>query len=100
MTNNGKLLSALLVGAAAGAVLGVLFAPDKGSETRKKISKKTQDLMDQLSDKVEEGKSTLADFKKQAMNATDDLRNKVADAMDEADNSHSRKSSRTSHSSN
>ena len=40
----GKLLSGLLLGAAAGAVLGILFAPEKGTETRKKLSKKGQDL--------------------------------------------------------
>ena len=37
---NGKILLGVLAGAAAGATLGILFAPKKGSVTRKKIIKK------------------------------------------------------------
>lgn len=38
MKNNSNTLLALLVGGTIGAVIGVLYAPEKGSETRKKIA--------------------------------------------------------------
>ncbi len=50
----GKLLTGILIGAAAGAVLGILFAPDKGSETRKKIAQKGGDLKDTIRNKFNE----------------------------------------------
>ena len=42
--NAGKLILGVAAGVAVGAALGVLFAPDKGTTTRKKISKKGHDL--------------------------------------------------------
>ena len=35
--STGKVMLGILAGLAAGEALGILFAPDKGSETRKKI---------------------------------------------------------------
>ncbi len=51
MNTTGKVLVSVLAGAAAGAILGILFAPDKGSETRKKIAKKTKDLRTDVQEK-------------------------------------------------
>lgn len=50
MKNSGKILLATLGGLVAGVTLGLLFAPDKGSETRKKV----KDMADKAKDKVKE----------------------------------------------
>lgn len=50
--NSGKAFLGVLAGVAAGAVLGMLFAP--GSRTRKNISKKGEDLADALNEKIDE----------------------------------------------
>ncbi|MCK9402234.1 MAG: YtxH domain-containing protein [Chitinophagaceae bacterium] len=51
--NTGKVIGALLLGAAAGSILGILFAPDKGSKTRKKILDKGDDLTEAMKDKLD-----------------------------------------------
>ena len=51
--SSGKAMLGVLAGIAAGAVLGILFAPEKGSNTRKNISRKTADIMDAVNDKIE-----------------------------------------------
>ena len=52
--NSGKVLFCVLAGVAAGALIGVLFSPEKGSITRKKISKKGDDYVDDLKEKFED----------------------------------------------
>jgi gas vesicle protein len=59
--SKGKLLTGVLAGAAAGAVLGILLAPDKGSETRKKIAKKGNDLSDSVKDGVNKFGETVSE---------------------------------------
>lgn len=64
MKNSGKIVLGLLAGLAAGAVLGVLFAPKKGKETRDELSKKAKDLSDTIKTAVNESGEMIADIRK------------------------------------
>jgi gas vesicle protein len=77
MNRNTRLLAAFLGGVAAGAVVGLLFAPDSGSNTRDKLSyqldkylqklnallSRTEGITDKVSGKYPE-LTTLEDKKK------------------------------------
>lgn len=45
---SSKILVGFLAGAAVGALAGILFAPDKGSNTRRKIADKSGDIKDSV----------------------------------------------------
>lgn len=51
---SGKVLLGVFGGLVAGALLGILLAPDKGSNTRKKIMRKGEDLVDNAKDRLDE----------------------------------------------
>src|ERR1700744_2189972 len=48
MKDNSKIVVALVAGLAAGAALGILFAPGKGDETRDKLSESLKNLGDSI----------------------------------------------------
>jgi gas vesicle protein len=83
MKDQSKLIAALLVGAAAGAVLGLLFAPDKGEETRGSLAGYADDLVGNAKDRArsaadqlrEYGNSAYEKAKSKFGSAADDLYN-------------------------
>ena len=78
-----KILTAALLGAAAGAVLGILLAPDKGSETRKKISKKAGEFGDAAKEKFNELGGRVAEKFENIRSEANEILEKGKDRMKE-----------------
>lgn len=52
--NSSKVVLSILISAAVGATLGLLFAPEKGSTTRRQIRQKGDDYANGMGDKFNE----------------------------------------------
>jgi gas vesicle protein len=69
MNDNSKVLVALMAGLAAGVALGILFAPEKGSETRDKLNDALKNLGDSIKDRAAEEIDNLTDLKEKVINS-------------------------------
>lgn len=63
MNDNSKVLVALLAGVAAGAALGILFAPERGTETRDRLNDALKNLGDTIKDRAAEEIDNLSSLK-------------------------------------
>lgn len=54
MNNTTKIILGIAAGAIAGAMTGILIAPDDGRKTRKKIGKESDKLRNSISEAVRE----------------------------------------------
>lgn len=80
MNDNSKVLIGLLAGLAAGAALGLLFAPEKGSETRDKLSQSLKDLGDSIKDRAADEINNLGSLKDKVV---DSIKSKLRDVEEE-----------------
>jgi gas vesicle protein len=87
MNTTGKVFIGVLSGLAVGTALGILFAPDKGSVTRHKISKRSNEFADDVKKKFGEFTDGVAQqfesIKNEASHLVDKGNEKVEDAKAE-----------------
>lgn len=69
--SSGKLFWGVLAGVAAGAVLGILLAPEKGSVTREKLVQKGEDYADAIKEKFNSMVDSVSEKFEQVKNEVD-----------------------------
>lgn len=84
MNDSGKILAALLAGMAAGAAIGILFAPEKGTDTREKINDSLKDLGDAIKERSAEQLENLKDLKENVLATVKKKAHKEQQDLDEA----------------
>jgi gas vesicle protein len=89
MTTSTKVLLGIIGAAAAGAVIGMLLAPEKGSDLRQRIKETTDDWASQLTDLFEEGKSEFQKVKTKATRAANSARSEAEDRFNNVTESYS-----------
>ncbi len=80
MKDNTKVVVALLAGLAAGAALGILFAPSKGDETRDKLAESLKNLGDSIKETAAAEIDNLVGFKDKIV---ENIKSKVQGAEEE-----------------
>jgi gas vesicle protein len=80
MSDNSKVVVALLAGLAAGAALGILFAPDKGTETRDKLTDSLKKLGDSIRETAANEIDNLVGLKDKVV---DNIKSKIKNVDEE-----------------
>jgi len=62
MTNSNKIILGLVGAAAVGIAIGILLAPEKGSDARKKIAETANDIASRVGEWVNTGKDKAEDL--------------------------------------
>jgi gas vesicle protein len=90
MSKRSGTLLAFIFGAAAGAVLGILYAPDKGTATREKLSfqlDKYRTMLQEVINDFVSGKETplTTEAKSQGQKVVDEAKNKAERLLEDVD---------------
>lgn len=76
MTTKSKVILGLVGAAAAGVIVGLLIAPEKGSDIRKKVGETAGEWADRVSDLFANAKSEIGNLSAKGSKMTADAANK------------------------
>ncbi len=79
MTSTSKVILGIAGAAVAGAVIGLLLAPEKGSDIRQKVKDAANDWACQLADLFAEGKTEFNNIKDKASRSAKDFKGQAED---------------------
>ncbi|EMR02089.1 YtxH domain-containing protein [Cesiribacter andamanensis] len=81
MDNSGTKFMAFLAGAAAGAVIGLLLAPERGDVMREKLGRQADQLLDDLEGQWEASYAKIRDLANNAMAEAEKLSEQAEQKM-------------------
>lgn len=80
MNDGSKVVVALLTGLAAGAALGILYAPDKGSDMREKLAESLNTLGESIKNRASDEIDNLSGYKEKVI---DNIKSKAKNVENE-----------------
>lgn len=82
MNSNAKVILGILAAGAVGVAVGMLLAPEKGSELRKSIKGSIDDLGEQIGDFIADGKEKLMGVAEEVKSQANSLKKEVKTSAD------------------
>jgi len=73
MNSTSKFIVGMAAAAAAGAIIGMLVAPEKGKDLQKRLASGTKDWLSELGSLLDLGKDVVSKAKAQGEEAVDEL---------------------------
>ena len=93
--NTGSKISYFLVGLGIGAVVGILFAPKSGEETREYLSKRADEGKEYAQRKARELRERAEDLVERGKQAASKQKDSIASALDAGRDAYEREKSKT-----
>jgi gas vesicle protein len=84
MNRIGDIVVSFLIGVAVGSVIGILYAPTSGEETRKLIKEKTTETLEEANKQIQKLNQELKHLQEEGEKIIQDLKEKLSKKAQES----------------